>query len=206
MKINKLANAYIRITVTRGTGTVGLAKIECENPTVAIIVREFAPYPEKMYKNGIRVKIVKVGQNENSPVSGIKTTSFLNYILARLEAKKAGFDDAIMLNSKGKVSESAVSNIFMIRGRTLITPSLESGVLPGITRDTVLKVSSKAELRTVEKKVNAKELYAADEIFLTSSLMEIMPIVRVGKKTIGAGVPGHLTRSLQLEYKKFLCP
>ena len=202
LKINKLDNAYIRVTVTRGIGTIGLAKIECENPTVVIIVRKFTPYPDRMYKNGICVKIVKVGQNENSPISGIKTTSFLNYILARLEAKKAGFDDAIMLNSKREVSESTVSNVFLIRGRALITPSLESGILPGVTRNAVLRLAERAGLKPTEKRVAVKELRRADEVFLTSSLMEIMPVVKIDEKVIGKGKPGLFTEKIHFEYKR----
>lgn len=202
LEINRLDNAYIRITVTRGTGRIGLAKMDCKNPTLAVIVRKFAPYPEKMYKNGICVKIVGVGQNENSPVSGIKTTSFLNYILARLEAKKAGFDDAVMLNSKKEITESTVSNIFLIKGRALVTPPLESGILPGVTRDIVLRLAKKTGLEPVETRVSVKKLRDADEIFLTSSLMEIMPVVRVDNKIIGGGEPGRSTQLLHSEYKR----
>lgn len=202
LKLNKLGNAYIRITVTRGVGTVGLAKIECKNSTVAIIVTKFTPYPDWMYKKGIRVKIVKVGQNENSPISGIKPTSFLNYILARLEAKKAGADDAIMLNSGKEVSESTVSNVFLVKDKALITPSLASGVLPGVTRRAVLKLAGKAGLRPREKRVTVKELRDADEVFLTGSLMEVMPVVKVDNSIIGKGKVGLFTKRIHLAYQR----
>ncbi len=204
LKINKLNDAYIRITATRGTGTVGLAKMDCKNPTVVIFVKKFTPYPARMYKNGISVKIVKVRQNENSPVSGIKSISFLNYILARFEAKKDGLDDAIMLNSKSEICESTISNIFLVKGRQLITPSLESGILPGITRKAILGLASRAGLRPREKKVTTKELYSADEVFLTNSLMEVMPVVKVDNRRINTGKPGIFTRLLHLEYERRL--
>lgn len=204
LKINKLSDAYIRITATRGTGTVGLAKMDCKNPTVVIFVKKFTPYPARMYKNGISVKIVKVRQNENSPVSGVKSISFLNYILARFEAKEAGFDDAIMLNSKGEISECTVSNIFLVKARQLITPSLESGILPGVTRKAILGLASRVGLRAIEKKVTAKELYNADEVFLTNSLMEVMPVVKVDNRLITTGKPGVFTRLLHLEYQSRL--
>ena len=206
LEVNKLNNAYIRVTVTRGTGAVGLAKIDHMKPAVIIIVKNFAPYPTKMYRNGLKVKIVKIRQNENSPISKIKSISFLNYILARFEAKKSGFDDAIMLNSKGMVCESTVSNIFLLKGRQLITPSLESGILPGITRKTILGLASKVGLTAKEKQITAKELYSADEIFLTNSLMEVMPVVNVDNRRIGTGRPGIFTKKLHLAYKFCACP
>jgi len=204
LKVNKLKDAYIRLTVTRGTGTVGLAKIECKNPTVVITAKQFKPYPAWMYKKGIRVKIIEVRQNENSPVSGIKTVSFLNYILARLASKKAGFDDAIMLNSKGKVCEATVSNIFLIKRKKLITPSLKSGILPGITRRSVMKIAPTAGLKVKEALITPRQLYDADEVFLTNSIMEIMPVVRVDNRIIGSGKPGPITKRLHAAYTLYL--
>jgi len=201
LKINKLKDAYIRLTVTRGTGTLGLAKIECENPTVVITAKQFSPYPAWMYKKGIRVKIVKVRQNENSPVSGIKSVSFLNYILARLEAKKVGFDDAIMLNSKGRISEATVSNVFLIKREVLVTPSLKSGILPGITRKVIIKSASQLGIRVKESVVAPKDICNADEAFLTNSMMEVMPVVRVDNKIIGSGRPGALTKKIHEFYR-----
>jgi branched-chain amino acid aminotransferase len=202
LKVNNLKDAYIRLMITRGEGTVGLAKIDCALPTVVIFVKRFTPYPAKMYKNGISIKIVKVRQNENSPVSGIKSISFLNYILARLEAKEGGFDDGIMLNSKGMICESTISNIFLIRKNQLATPPKTSGILPGITRDVILKLACKIGLKAKEKNITPQELCAADEVFLTNSLMEVMPVVKVGDKVIGIARPGPLTKRIHLEYIK----
>jgi len=202
LKINRLNDAYIRITATRGTGAVGLAKIDCVIPTIVIIVKKFTPYSPKMYKNGVSAKIVNCRQNENSPVSRIKSISFLNYILARLEAKENGFDDAIMLNSKGAISEATISNVFLVKGKRLITPPLKSGILPGITRRIILKLAAKAGLKPKEEIVTPKAFYNADEVFLTNSLMEVMPVVKVDNRIIGKGNPGVFTRRIHLEYKK----
>lgn len=204
LKINKLKDAYVRVTATRGEGTVGLSKIDCSSPTVVIIAKKFTPYPAQMYRDGVMVKVVNTRQNENSPVSKIKSISFLNYILARLEAKEKGFDDAVMLNSRGQVAESTVSNVFLVRGRYLITPSLKSGILPGITRGVILKLAPRLGLNAKEKAVGPEELYAADEIFLTNSLMEIMPVVKVGNRIIGTGRPGIVTHRIHREYKKVI--
>lgn len=203
IKLNNLKDTYIRLAITRGAGTIGLAKIECENPTVIIITKPFVPYPAKMYQKGVKVKIVNVRQNENSPLSGIKSASFLNYILARLEAKKAGYDDAILLNSKGKVCEASVSNIFLVKGQQLVTPSLDSGCLPGVTRKIILGLAHQAGFKAKQKTVNVKELYGANEVFLTNSLMELMPVIRVDSKIIGKGIPGSVTKLMSAEYKKY---
>jgi len=206
LKINRLSNAYIRLTVTRGIGTVGLARIKGGKPTVVIFVNKLTPYPGKMYKDGITTRIVKIRQNENSPISGIKSVGFLNNILTRLEAKEEGCDDAIMMNSKGLICESTVSNIFLVKGKKLITPSLESGVLPGITRSAILKMAKKVKLKTKQARVTRTALYSADEIFLTNSLMEVMPVAKVDNRIIGKGKPGPITKKIHNEYKKLTIP
>jgi len=202
IKINKLKDAYIRLTVTRGEGTIGLSRCDCENPTVVIIAKQFTPYPALMYRNGIEVKIVDVRQNELSPASGIKSISFLNYILARIEAKQAGFDDAVLVNSRGHICEATVSNICMVRRRALMTPRLEDGLLPGITRGVILALAPRVGLKARETTVTRSMLYNADEVFLTNSLMEVMPVVKVDNKIIGSGLPGLITHKLSAEYKK----
>jgi branched-chain amino acid aminotransferase len=204
LKVNKIKDAYIRLTVTRGVGTVGLARIICKKPTVLIVAKRFIPYPKKMYESGIKVKIVKVSQNENSPISRIKSTSFLNYILARLEAKKSGFDDAIMLNSDNKICESTISNLFLIKGKQLVTPPLKSGPLPGITRKVILALSSRVGLAPREREVSVRELYNADEIFLTNSLMEVMPVVKIDSKFVGGGNPGPAIKRIHEEYRRLV--
>ena len=201
LKVDGPKDVYLRLTVTRGAGTIGLAKIDCKDPTVVIIAKEFTPYPARMYRNGVSVKLVKNRQNENSRISGIKSTSFLNYILARLDAKKAGFNDAIMLNSKDGICESTVSNIFLVKGRALSTPALEEGPLPGITRKVVLGLAARAGLISRQGHISIGELYQADEIFLTSSLMEIMPVVKADDRIIGGGRPGGISLKIHKLYR-----
>ncbi|MDD5450080.1 MAG: aminotransferase class IV [Candidatus Omnitrophica bacterium] len=204
LKKNKLKDAYIRLAVTRGAGRVGLSGIKCENPTIAIVANKLTPYPEVMYKKGISVKVASIRQNENSPISGMKSLSFMNYILARLEAKKSGFDDALMLNSRKEISEATVSNIFIVKGRKLLTPPLSSGILPGITRGVILEIAPKAGLTPYERALEVPELYRADEVFLTNSIMEIMPVIRINNRLIGNGVPGTFTERLALMYRSLL--
>jgi branched-chain amino acid aminotransferase len=202
LAINKLKDAYIRLTVTRGAGKFGLAVKEEFNPNVVIAAREFTESPEHVYSRGISAGIVNIRQNELSPVCGVKSLNFLNYILARFEAKDGGFEDAIIKNTKGYIAEGATSNVFIVTGKELITPSVESGILPGITRKVVIEVARQSRIRVREEFISERELLDADEVFLTNSLVELMPVVRIGGRRIGRGHPGHVTASLRSAYKK----
>jgi branched-chain amino acid aminotransferase len=176
--------------------------VNLKKPTVVIAASPFTPYPKRMYQRGVSLKIAKIRQNENSPLSGMKSASFLDHVLARMAAKRAGFDDALLLNSRGQVTEAAISNVFLVKKRQLITPSLKSGALPGITRAVIMKLAPKAGLKVKEAGVITDQLYNSDELFLTNSLMEVMPVVRVGNRVIGNGAPGIFTKQLHSEYKK----
>lgn len=201
IKKNKLQDAYIRLTMTRGEGRIGIGYNRVSVPTVVIIAKEFEGYPHDMYSNGIGVGIVKdMRQNEFSPVSRIKSSNFLIYILTRIKAQESGYDDAVLLNTKGFVTEASTSNIFALcRGR-LITPSIESGVLPGITRQIIIDLAGRLRMRVREKRILPKELLTADEVFLTNSLAEIMPVTRINGKNVGDGKPGRVTQLLRFFY------
>ncbi len=200
IKISRLRDAYIRLAVTRGKGRVGLEATTAEDQSIIIIVKKFTPYPAKFYKKGISLYTSSIRKNEKSTLSTIKNLNYLNNIIARMEAQREGATDALLLNTKGDVAESAVSNIFMIKRKSLITPSLDSGILPGITREITLSLADRVGLRPVERRVNLPELKRADEAFLTNTLMEIMPVVKIDKKAIGTGKPGPLTKSLHRLY------
>ena len=201
LKVNRLSEAYIRLSVSRGTGRVGLDATTAESDSVVIIVKDFTPYPDKFYRKGVRLYTSSVRRNERSVLFKIKSLNYLNNIIARLEAQAAGATDALLLNSKDKVAESAVSNIFMVKKNLLVTPSIASGALPGITREAVLSLAGKAGLRPVQRQIGLRELKGANEIFLTNTLMEIMPVTRLDKKTIANGAPGPVTKKLHKAYK-----
>lgn len=202
LKMNGLKSAYVRLSVTRGEGRFGLEFKDIFNPNVVLVVKEFGEYHERMYQCGISAKIVPIRQNERSPLSGIKSLNFLNNILARLEAKDSGYDDAILMNTEGYVAESVTANIFLVSGNRLITPSLNSGILCGITRDIVIKIAKNLRLAVREKSVTRRELFNADEVFLTNSLIEVLPVTKVGPKRIGDGRVGNLTKLLRISYQK----
>lgn len=204
LKAARIKDAYIRLTLTRGEGTFNFKHDSRMKPNVVVTVKEFKGYPDIFYFRGISAKISDIRQNEYSPLSGIKSLNFLDHIIARMRAQDEGFYEAILTNTKGHVAEAATSNIFLVKRGMLLTPSLDSGILPGITRRAVIRIARKLGIRVAEKAITQKELAGADEIFLTNSLGEIFPVVRVGKIAIGNGLPGEMTKLLHAHYKKVI--
>lgn len=205
LEANGLTEAYIRLSVSRGPGPVGLDPEPCPEPTVVIVTREFRGYPEEMYKQGIQAIIARTRRIPPECLDpGIKSANFLNGILARLEAHRAGAQEAIMLNLEGHICEGTVSNVFWVEGETLSTPPLSAGILGGITRQTVLELAPRLGLRVEERLAPPEVLYEAPEVFLTNTTFEIMPVVQVDQKLIGARTPGRWTRTLLEEFRNLV--
>ena len=195
---NGLKGAYVKIIVTRGKSSGLLIPPEIHRATLAVYALPYKGHPAKIYKRGIKVFLAESRCNEKSRIAGKKTLNYLDNILRRYEAKKRRFDDAIFMNTESFVSEATSSNIFLVKGKELSTPSLESGCLPGITRDEVIHLAKRFLRHEVNKGfIKPGALYGADEIFLTNSLAEIIPIVRVDKHVIGKGTPGPVTEKLR---------
>ncbi len=201
LKVNMLSGAYIRLAVTRGEGRFGIGYSDNFKPNTVIIAKDFEGYPDGMFSRGISAKVIGV-QNEYSAISGLKTQNYLNYILARFSAKEAGFDEAILTNTNGYVTEGATSNIFLVKSDKIITPSLNSGVLPGITRAVLIEIARKLRLSVKEKFVSRRELIDADEVFLTNSLAEVLPVTKIDSRPIGSGGVGPVTKLLHISYQK----
>jgi branched-chain amino acid aminotransferase len=201
LEANQLQEAYIRLTASRGQGGRGIDLPEKSSPTVLIVAREFVPYPPQVYREGMRVMISGIQQNLSSPTARIKSLNFLDHILARIEARERGLDEAILLNMDGFVCEGAVSNIFIVRQGTLSTPDRESGILPGVTREVIIELALREGIRIEERKVKPSELKEADECFLTNTLMEVMPVSGIDGRKVGKGKPGPLTLHLMEWYK-----
>lgn len=199
--INNLRSAYIKIIVTRGEGRFGLSYKDIFVPNVVIISKEFEGYPDRIFNCGINAEIIGT-HNERSAIAGIKTLNYLAFIMARFRAKEEGFDDAILTNTKGYITEGATSNIFLIKEGVLITPAPESGILPGITRGVIINIAKTLKIPVREKTVSRKELLNADEVFFTSSLAEVLPVTKVGSKRIGPGKVGALTKLFRISYQK----
>ena len=204
LKANRLSDAYVRLTVTRGKGMIGIAASDIRDQSYVVIAKKFIPYPAKLYEKGVRLLTASVRRNEASVTSRVKSLNYLDNIMARIEAQRRGAADGLILNTSGMVASAVVSNIFMIKGKRLITPSLDSGILPGVTRKIVLSLALKLGLSPVEKRVRPQELLSADEAFLTNTLMEVMPVARIDNKLIGTGSPGPVTKSIHEKYRDFV--
>jgi len=203
LRVNKLLDAYVRLHISRGPGEIGLDPALCIAPTMVIVAKPFHDYPAEQYSRGVRVAMVKTRRNHPDALDpSIKGTNFLNNILAKIEAIKAGAYEGIMLNWEGYVAEGTISNIFMVKKGVLYTPAVKTGILEGVTRDLVLRLAGKKKLLIKEALLRPQAFYAADECFITNTTMEIMPITTIDKKKIGIGKPGPITAMLQQSYKK----
>lgn len=196
-------DAYIRITISRGVGDIGLDPALCPTPTVVIMAKPLVPPPPELYETGVALIIARTRRNLPSALSPhIKATNFLNNILAKREAIAAGAFDSLLLNWEGLVAECTVSNIFFVANGHLKTPSTECGILDGITRDIVLQLARESNLPVEEGRFRAEEVTGAAECFLTNTSMEIMPVVSIDGAPIGTGKPGPLTCELRSLFAK----
>jgi branched-chain amino acid aminotransferase group I len=201
---NQLQDARVRITVSAGEGEMVPDPATCIKPTVMIIAGPYKPYPEQVYNRGFTVSVSSIRRNSKSPVAMLKSMNYMESMLAKREAKSSGFDETILLNEKGLLAEASMSNIFIVSGGILRTPGQESGILPGITRSIVLTLASQCGIDAVEHDIESDVLFHADEVFLTNSLIEIMPVTGVQSKPVGNGEPGQVTRRLMEAYKSLV--
>jgi len=203
LKANNLKDAYIRLVVTRGIGDLGLDPRKCKKPTIFIIADKIALYPEKYYKDGLEIITAMTKRNLPAALNPkIKSLNYLNNILAKIDAIKAGTEEAIMLTYDDYVAECTGDNIFMVKGAELITPPVDIGALEGITRDAVIGIAKRIDIVFCEKMLRVDDLYAADEVFLTGTAAEIIPVVKIDDRKIGSGAPGKVTLRLLAEFRK----
>jgi branched-chain amino acid aminotransferase len=203
VSINKLQEAYVRLHLSRGPGEIGLDPALCVAPTMVIVAKPFHDYPAAYYAQGVSVAIVTTRRNHPLALPpSVKGTNFLNNILAKIEAIKAGAYEGIMLNWEGYVAEGTICNIFMVRKGVLYTPHLDTGILEGVTRDLVLRLAKRKKIPVKEVMLRPKDLMASNESFITNTTMEIMPVTTIDKKKIGKGIPGPVTAALHQAYQK----
>lgn len=203
VKVNKLRDAYIRLIVTRGEGDLGLDPRKCTQPSVIAIADRIELYPKKLYEKGL--ELVTVATQRNVPEAlnpQLKSLNYLNNILGKIEAINAGYDEAIMLSASGYVTECTGENLFIVRGRDLLTPPPYIGVLRGITRATVMNLAARRKLTVKEDLLTRHDLFNAEECFLTGTAAEIIPVVKIDGRVIGAGRPGPVTKKLQVGFKQ----
>jgi branched-chain amino acid aminotransferase len=201
LTVNKLVDAYIRVLVTRGAGSLGLDPRKTTDPQVVIITDQISLYPEELYEHGL--KIITSGTTRNHPNAlnpRIKSLNYLNNIMAKIEATNAGCLEALMLNHKGEVAECTGDNLFVVTGGVIHTPSIDSGILEGITRDAVIELARAAGYTVVERTMDRYDVYTADECFLTGTAAELIPVVECDGRVLGSGRPGPVTRELRQRF------
>ena len=203
LALNGIEDGYIRVVVTRGCGTLGLDPDKCSNPQVIIITDHIALYPDEVYEKGLEIITVSTARNHPAALNPrIKSLNYLNNILAKIEGKQAGCEEALMLNHKGEVAECTGDNLFLARNGTLLTPPNDAGILEGITRDAVIDLAREAEIEVREVSLTKHDVYIADECFLTGTAAEVVSVVKVDDRTIGDGTPGPITRDLAQRFRK----
>jgi len=202
LKVNGIDDGYIRLIVTRGAGTLGLDPNRTSNPQVIIIADHIALYPPELYEDGLEIVTVSTVRNHPAALNPrIKSLNYLNNILAKIEGLQAGCIEALMLNHKGEVAECTGDNIFLVKRGQILTPSLDAGILGGITRDAVIELAHQAGFEVRETALTRHDVFIADECFLTGTAAEVIPVVKVDSRAIGDGKPGVATKSLMKAFR-----
>ena len=205
VQANAKKDGYIRLIVSRGVGNLGLDPRKTTNPQVIIIVDDISIYPEEMYEKGMEIITAATIRNiPNALNPRIKSLNYLNNILAKLEANRAGVPEAIMLNHLGEVAECTADNIFLVKNGVLKTPAPQCGILEGITRNTVMDLARAEKITVEEVVITRHDVFIADECFLTGTAAEVISVVKCDGRKIGDGVPGAMTKLLRERFRKFV--
>lgn len=202
-RANELVDGYIRVLVTRGVGSLGLSHLSCENPQLVIIADTITLYPKEFYTEGL--KIVTSPTRRINPAAlppMVKSLNYLNNILAKADGQQAGTLEALMLNDQGYVAECTGDNVFLRDGEDWYTPPTAAGALKGITRQAVLRLMEELGLRCREENLTRYDVWTADEVFLTGTAAELIPVVEVDGRRIGTGEPGADTHRLLEAFQK----
>ena len=200
---NELSDCYLRLVVTRGPGDLGLDPRKCPRPTVIIIADSIALYPEEFYRQGLRV--ITCTTRRNSPEAldpSVKSLNYLNNICAKIETVRAGVPEGIMLSIDGYVSECTGDNIFVIQHGEILTPPVAVGNLGGITALVVLEIAAEQGLPVRVEPFRILTVYTADEVFLSGTAAEIVPVVEVDGRRVGTGEPGPITHRLSERFRE----
>ncbi|HKC13563.1 MAG TPA: aminotransferase class IV [Vicinamibacteria bacterium] len=196
--------SYIRLIVTRGVGDISYRFERVKGPTVVMAVKPYDPYPEGQYREGISVAVVSIRRNHPQALDpAIKSGNLLNNILAMREAQARGAEEPVLLNDRDEITEGASTNLFIVKGGTVLTPPLAAGILAGVTRAILFDLLPDLGLPVREQTVRVPDLLAADEAFLTSTTRETVPIRAVDGTPIGEGRPGPLTRRVLEAFRAY---
>ncbi|MBI5184383.1 MAG: aminotransferase class IV [Nitrospinae bacterium] len=193
----KNEDTYIRIIITRGVGDLNIDPSSCLKPQLIIFARKAIEYPEEFYSRGIELIVSTVRRNIPEALSpGLKTGNYLNNVLAIAEAVREGAHDGLMLSHDGFISECTTSNFFFVSDGTIKTPSLEVGILQGVTRRNILIVAEENGVPYEEGRYLPEDLALAEEAFVSSTTKNILPVTRISGRPVGDGHPGEITRRM----------
>ena len=202
LKANGLRDAYIRLIVTRGAGSLGLDPRKTTDPQIIIITDQIQLYPPELYENGLKIVTASTIRTHPGALNPrIKSLNYLNNIMAKMEGINAGCLEALMLNSKGEVAECTGDNIFIVKRGKVLTPPIDAGILEGITRDAVIGLARESGREVSERPMDRLDIYNADECFLTGTAAEVIPVVEVDGRPIGESRPGPVTRDLLARFR-----
>jgi len=200
---NNLTDGYIRLVVTRGVGDLGLSPWLCPTPSIFIIADKIALYPAEHYTTGLSIVTVPTRRMSAAALSpAVKSLNYLNNILAKIEARQAGALEAIMLNDQGYVAECTGDNIFIVHKGEILTPAASQGALKGITRDTIFDIAKEIGVPIREVDLTRYDVWCADECFLTGTGAEVIPVVKLDGREIGAGKPGAVTQKVLTAFRR----
>jgi branched-chain amino acid aminotransferase len=200
---NEARDAYIRLVVSRGAGDLGIDPANCARPTVVIIVGGIKLYPPELHERGVTLitsSLRRIPLDSLDP--RIKSLNYMNNILAKIEAKRAGAHEAVLLNHQGMIAECSADNLFLVTRGVLQTPDLIHGALPGITRACVLELAASLAIPTTQCALAMHDVYNADEAFVTGTGAEVVPAVSADGRTIGDGRPGPITGKLVEAFRR----
>ena len=187
----------LRILVTRGVGDLGYDPAVCRTPTIIVIARPHSESPDWVQQDGVRLVVASILRNHPRSVDPvIKSNNLLNNVLAMQEAVRVGAYEAILLNHRGELAECSQSNLFVVRDGVVLTPPLEAGLLEGVTRNLLFEVGADIGVPVRDAVLREPDLPAIDEMFITGTTREVVPVIRVGDQVIGSGAPGPVTRRL----------
>lgn len=202
---NGIQDGYVRLVVTRGKGSLGLSPQSCPKPSIICIAATIQLYPKEVYETGL--VIVSCSTRRPSPAAlspQVKSLNYLNNIMAKVEAQRQGADEGLMLNEQGYVAECTGDNIFAIRDGVALTPPIYSGSLDGITRAAAIEVLAEQGVKLVEREMTRHDLYTADEVFVTGTAAEVVPVREIDGREIGDGKPGPVTLRLIEGYRELV--
>lgn len=200
---NQLADAYIRLVVTRGVGDLGLAPWLCAKPSLFIIASKISLYPQEHYDNGLSIVTVPTRRiNPAAFPATVKSLNYLNNILGKIEARQFGALEGIMLNDQGYVAECTADNVFIVHRGEILTPAASQGALSGITRGTIADVATELGIPLREANLTRYDVWCADECFLTGTGAEVIPVVKLDGRVIGSGKPGPITQRVLTGFRQ----